>query len=102
MISPILSDVMVRSIMNIFSNNLLIGTPFSLIIIRLNLVSSSSRSLVPIELSYIGFYFELYALKSSISIVFSIIILFQLISSIARLFLAYILRYMYPRPIIWL
>ena len=67
---------MVKSIMNIFSNDFFIGTPFSLIIIRSNLVSSSSRSFVSIELSYIGFYFELYVLKSFINIVFSVIILF--------------------------
>ena len=91
---------MVRSMINIFSNNLFIGTSFSLIIIRLNLVSSSSKNLVLIELSYIKFYFELYVLKLSINIILSIIILFQLISSIIRLFLIYIFRYIYPRPII--
>ena len=91
---------MVRSIINIFSNNLLIGTPFSLIIIRSNLVSSSSRGLVSIELSYIGFYFELYVLKLPINIVFSIIILFWLISFIIRLFLIYVFKYVYSRPII--
>ena len=70
---------MVRSMINFFfffSNNLLIGTPFSLIIIRLNLVSSSSKGLVPIELSNMGFYFKLYVLKLFINIVFSVIILF--------------------------
>ena len=67
---------MVRSIMNIFSNNLLIGIPFSLIIIRLNLISSFSKGLVSIEFSYIRFYFELYVLKLFISIVFSVMILF--------------------------
>ena len=67
---------MVRLIINIFSNNLLIGIPSSLIIIRSNLVSSSSRSLVPIELSYIKFHFELCVLKLPINIVLSIIILF--------------------------
>ena len=67
---------MVRSIINIFSNNLLIGTPSSLIIIRSNLVSSSSRGLASIELSYIRFYFELYALKLLINIILSIMILF--------------------------
>ena len=76
MISPILGDVIIRSMINIFFNNLLIGIFSSLITIRLNLINSSSRDLVPIELSYIGFYFELYALKSSINIIFLIIILF--------------------------
>ena len=71
-----LGDVIIRSIINIFSNNLFIGIPSSLIIIRLNLVSSFSRGLESIELSYIKFYFELYVLKSPINIVFSIIILF--------------------------
>ena len=76
MVSLMLGDVMVRSMMNIFSNDLFVGTPSSLIIIRSNLVSSFSRGLAPIELSYVGFYFELYVLKSFISIVLSIIILF--------------------------
>ena len=67
---------MVKSIINIFSNNLLIDTPSSLIIIRLNLINSSSKGLVPIELSYIKFYFELYVLKLPINIILSIIILF--------------------------
>ena len=67
---------MVRSIINIFSNNLLIDTPFSLIITRLNLISNSSKGLVPIEFSYIRFYFELYVLKLLINIILSIIILF--------------------------
>ena len=75
-VSFILGDVIVRSIINIFSNNLLIGIPSSLIIIRLNLVNSFSRNLVPIKLSYIKFYFELYAVKLPINIIFSIIILF--------------------------
>ena len=76
MISFILGDVIVRSIINIFSNNLLIGIPFSLIIIRLNLVSNFSRGLASIELSYINFYFELYVLKLPINVIFSIMILF--------------------------
>ena len=75
-ISPILGDVIVKSIMDIFFNNLLIGTPSSLITIKLNLVNSFSKDLVSIELSHIKFYFELCALKSPISIVFLIIILF--------------------------
>ena len=76
MVSSMLGDVMVRSMMDIFFNNLLIGIPSSLITTRLNLVSSFSRSLVPIELSYMKFYFELCVLKLPINIVFSIIILF--------------------------
>ena len=75
-VSFILSDVIVRSIINIFFNNLLIGILSSLIIIRLNLISSFSRGLVPIKLSYIKFYFELYVLKLFINIIFSIIFLF--------------------------
>ena len=67
---------MVRSIMNIFFNNLLSDIPFSLIIIRLNLISNFSRDFAPIELSYIRFYFELYVLKLFINIVFSVIIFF--------------------------
>ena len=69
----ILGDVMVKSIINIFSNNLFIGIPSSLITIRLNLVSSFSKGLVSIELSYIRFYFELYVLKLFISIVSRIV-----------------------------
>ena len=76
MVSLMLGDVMVRSMMDIFFNNLLIDILFSLIIIRLNLISSFSKDLVLIELSYIRFYFELYVLKLSINIVFSTIILF--------------------------
>ena len=76
MISLILGDVMIKSIINIFSNNLLIDTPFSLIITNLNLVSNSSRGLVSIKLSYIRFYFKLYVLKLPINIIFSVMILF--------------------------
>ena len=97
MVSPILDDVMVRSMIDTFSNNLLIGTPSSLITTRSNLVSSSSRGLAPIELSHVGFHFELCALKSPISTVLSVMIPFQLTSSIARLFLAYAPRYVCPR-----
>ena len=75
-ISFMLGDVIVRSIINTFFNDFFIGIPSSLITIRLNLVSSSSKGLAPIEFSHIRFYFELYALKSLISIVFSIMILF--------------------------
>ena len=67
---------MVRSIINIFFNNFLIGTFSSLITTRLNIISSFSRGLAPIELSYIRLYFELYVLKLFISIILSIIILF--------------------------
>ena len=76
MISFILGDVIIRSIMNIFFNNLLIGTSSSLITTRSNLVNSFSKNFVSIELSYIGFYFELCVLKSFINIIFSMIILF--------------------------
>ena len=76
MVFFILGDVIIRSIMDIFFNNLLIDIPFSLIITRLNLVNSFSRDLVPIELSYMRFYFELYVLKLFINIVLSVIILF--------------------------
>ena len=75
-VSLILDDVMIRSMMNIFFNNLFIGTSSSLIITRLNLVSSSSKGLVSIEFSCIRFYFELYVLKLSINIILSVIILF--------------------------
>ena len=102
MVSPILGDVMVRSIIDIFFNNLLIDTPSSLIITKSNLVSSFSRDLAPIELSHIKFYFELYVLKLFINIVLSVIILFQLISFITRFFLIYIPKYIYSRSIIWL
>ena len=67
---------MVKSIINILFNNLLIDIPSSLIIIRLNLINNFSRGLVPIEFSYIRFYFELYVLKLLINIVFLIIVLF--------------------------
>ena len=90
---------MIRSIIDTFSNNLLIGILFSLITIRLNLVSSFSRGLAPIELSYIRIYFTLYVLKLPINIIFSLIILFQLISFIIRFFLIYTLKYIYSRPI---
>ena len=76
MISSILGDVIIRSMMDIFSNNLFIDIPFSLIIIKLNLINSFSKNLASIELSDIRFYFELYVLKLSINIIFSIIILF--------------------------
>ena len=74
--------------MEIFSNNLFISIPFSLIIIRLNLVNNASSGLAPIEFSQVEFHFELCALKSLISTVLSIMILSQLTSSIARLLLA--------------
>ena len=46
-----LGAIIIRSIINIFSNNLLINTPSSLIIIRLNLVNNVSSGLVPIKFS---------------------------------------------------
>ena len=61
---------MARSIIEIFSDNLLINTPFSLITIKLNLVNNASSGLASIKFSQIEFYFKLYALKSLISIVF--------------------------------
>ena len=48
-----LGDVIVRSMMDIFSNNLLVATPSSLITIRLYLFKSFSRGLAFISLSYI-------------------------------------------------
>ena len=78
---------MAKSIIKTFFNNLLINTPFSLIIIRLNLVNNASNNLASIKFSQIEFHFELYALKSLINIILFIIILSQLISSIVRLFL---------------
>ena len=78
---------MARSIIEIFSNNLLISTPFSLITIRLNLVNNALSNIVFIEFSQVKFHFELYALKSLINTVLFVIILSQLISSIARLLL---------------
>ena len=86
-VSPILGDVMVRSIIEIFFNNLFISIPSSLIIIKLNLVNNVSSDLALIEFSQIEFHFELCALKSLINIVLFIIILFPLISFIVRLFL---------------
>ena len=67
---------MTRSMMEIFFNNLLISTPSSLMIIRLNLVNNVSSDLVPIKFSQVKFYFKLYALKSLINIILFIIILF--------------------------
>ena len=72
----ILGAIMARSIIKIFSNNLLINTPSSLIIIRLNLVNNASSGLAFIKFSQIEFYFKLYALKSLINIILFIIILF--------------------------
>ena len=76
MVSPILNDIIVRSIMKIFSDNLCINIPFSLITTKLNLVNNASNGLVPIKFSQVKFHFELYALKSLINIILSIIILF--------------------------
>ena len=75
MVSLILGAVIVRSMIKIFSDNLLISIPSSLIIIRLNLVNNVSNGFAPIKLSQIEFHFELYALKSLINIVLFIIIL---------------------------
>ena len=48
-----LDNMITRSMMDTFSDNLLITTPSSLITIRLYLSKSSSKSLTPINLSYI-------------------------------------------------
>ena len=74
-ISPILGAVIARSMIKTFSDNLLIGTLSSLIIIRLNLINNASNGLAFIKFSQIKFHFELYALKSPINIIFFIIIL---------------------------
>ena len=67
---------MARSMIKTFSNNLLINIPFSLIIIKLNLVNNASGGLVSIKFSQIEFHFKLYTLKSVINIILFIIILF--------------------------
>ena len=67
---------MAKSIIKTFFNNLLINIPSSLIITKLNLVNNASSNLVFIKFSQIKFYFELYTLKSLISIILFIIILF--------------------------
>ena len=66
---------MARSIIKIFSNNLLISTPSSLITTKLNLVNNASNNLALIKFSQIEFHFKLYTLKSLINIILSIIIL---------------------------
>ena len=76
MVSPMLGAVMARSMMEIFSDNLLINISFSLMIIRLNLVNNASSGLALIKFSQVEFYFKLYALKSLINTVFFIMILF--------------------------
>ena len=48
-----LDNIIIRSIIDIFSDNLLVKTPSSLITIRLYLSKSFSRGLAPISLSYI-------------------------------------------------
>ena len=76
MVSLILGAVMARSIMEIFSDNLLISISSSLITIRLNLVNNVSNGLASIKFSQVEFHFKLYTLKSLISTVFFIMILF--------------------------
>ena len=49
--SPISGEVTTRLIINIFSNNLLVGTPSSLITTRLNLVNNASSAFTPIGFS---------------------------------------------------
>ena len=66
---------MARSMIKIFSNNLFINIFSSLITIELNLVNNVSSSLAPINFSQVEFYFKLYALKSLINTILSIIIL---------------------------
>ena len=78
---------MARSIIKIFSDNLLISIFSSLITIKLNLVNNASSGLALIKFLQVEFDFELYSLKSLISIVLFIIIFFKLLSFIARLFL---------------
>ena len=95
-----LNNMIIRSIIDTFFDNLLVKISSSLITIKLYLSKNSSRGLTPINLSYIRFYFELYTLKLFINTVLFVMILFQLISSLALLFFAYAPRYVYPRPII--
>ena len=66
---------MARSIIEIFSDNLLISISSSLTTIKLNLVNNVSSGLAFIEFSQVKFHFELYALKSLINTVLFIIIL---------------------------
>ena len=42
-------EITTKLIMDIFSNNLLVNTPFSLTIIRLNLVNNASSVFTPID-----------------------------------------------------
>ena len=49
--SCIPGEVTTNLIINIFSNNLLVSTPFSLTIIRLNLVNNVSSVFTPIDFS---------------------------------------------------
>ena len=50
-----LSAIIARSIIKIFSDNLLISIPFSLITIRLNLVNNALSSLASIKFSQVEF-----------------------------------------------
>ena len=75
MVSPMLVDIIIKSIIEVFSDNLLIKIPSSLIIIKLNLINNASSGLASIKFSQIKFYFELYALKSLINIILFIMIL---------------------------
>ena len=76
MVFFMLGAVMVRSIIKTFSDDLFISIFSSLITIRLNLVNNASSGLAFIKFSQIEFHFKLYALKSLISIVLFIMILF--------------------------
>ena len=57
---------MARSMIKTFSNNLLVGTPSSLMTTKLNLVNNALSGLAPIEFSQVEFHFELCALKSPV------------------------------------
>ena len=57
--SPISGEVTIRLMINIFSDNLLVGIPFSLMTIRLNLINNASSAFTPIGFSQIRFHFEL-------------------------------------------
>ena len=49
--SPISGEVTTRLIIDIFSNDLLVNTPSSLMTIRLNLVNNASNAFTPIGFS---------------------------------------------------
>ena len=49
--SPIPGEITTKLIINIFSNDFLVGTPSSLTTIRLNLVNNASSAFTPIDFS---------------------------------------------------